>query len=62
MDNERLSRADRSIRGLIEFARANFPRSTDIRIETIGCDPSGSVTVSANELAELAELLNRKSA
>jgi len=44
------------LEGVERLASANFPRSSDLRIETVGCDPKASASIPAWLLAELIKM------
>jgi len=44
------------LEGVERLASANFPRSSDLRIETVGCDPKASVSIPAWLLADLIKM------
>ena len=44
-----------NIEAVLKLARANFPRTTEITIETNGCSPKASLSISWTVLAFLIE-------
>jgi len=44
------------LEGVERLASANFPRTSDLRIETVGCDPKASASIPAWLLAELIKM------
>ena len=48
-----IEEAKKQLRAVIELARANFPRSTDIKIETHGSDPHATLYVPVHLFDEI---------
>jgi len=53
-------RCIKNLRAVVELASGNWPRTADVRVETCGCDPKGSVTIPAYLLRKILDEVSGK--